>query len=77
MTTVDSWPKILPMMSVGSWNSTTETHLLYIGDISVWSLEKKERKKLETNLVEAWLENHQFSAVGANNLPIVHKNGIK
>ena len=28
MTTVDSWPKTLPMMSVGSWNSTTETHLL-------------------------------------------------
>ena len=51
--------------------------ILYIGDISVWSLEKKERKKLETNLVEAWLENHQFSAVGANNLPIVHNNGIK
>ena len=28
MTTVDSWPKTLPMMSVGSWNSTTETHLI-------------------------------------------------
>ena len=27
MTTVDSWPKTLPMLSVGSWNSTTETHL--------------------------------------------------
>ena len=27
MTTVDSWPKTLPMPSVGSWNSTTETHL--------------------------------------------------
>ena len=30
MTTVDSWPKTLPMMSAGSWNSTTETHLLLI-----------------------------------------------
>ena len=30
MTTVDSWPKTLPMMSVGSWNSTTETHLMLI-----------------------------------------------
>ena len=29
MTTVDSWPKTLPMPSVGSWNSTTETHLVY------------------------------------------------
>ena len=29
MTTVDSWPKTLPMMSVGSWNSTTETHLCH------------------------------------------------
>ena len=29
MTTVDSCPKTLPMPSVGSWNSTTETHLLY------------------------------------------------
>ena len=28
MTTVDSWPKTLPMPSVGSWNSTTETHLI-------------------------------------------------
>ena len=27
MTTVDSWPKTLPMPSVGSWSSTTETHL--------------------------------------------------
>ena len=27
MTTVDSWPKTLPMPSVGSWNSTNETHL--------------------------------------------------
>ena len=27
---MDSWPKTLPMMSVGSWNSTTETHLLYV-----------------------------------------------
>ena len=41
-----------------------------------WSLKKRE-KKLETNLVEAWLENHQFSAVGANNHPIVQNNGIK
>ena len=31
MTTVDSWPKTLPMLSVGSWNSTTETHLLHRG----------------------------------------------
>ena len=29
MTTVDSWPKTLPKMSVGSWNSTTETHLVH------------------------------------------------
>ena len=29
MTTVDSSPKTLPMPSVGSWNSTTETHLLF------------------------------------------------
>ena len=27
MTTVDSWPKTLPMLSAWSWNSTTETHL--------------------------------------------------
>ena len=27
MTTVDSWPKTLPMLSARSWNSTTETHL--------------------------------------------------
>ena len=27
MTTVDSWPKTLPMPSAQSWNSTTETHL--------------------------------------------------
>ena len=32
MTTVDSWPKTLPMTSVGSWNSTTETHLIFITD---------------------------------------------
>ena len=25
--TVDSWPKTLPMPRVGSWNSTTETQL--------------------------------------------------
>ena len=30
MTTVDSWPKTLPMPSIGSWNSTTETHLMWI-----------------------------------------------
>ena len=30
MTTVDSWPKTLPMPSAQSWNSTTETHLIYI-----------------------------------------------
>ena len=29
MTTVDSWPKTLPMPSVGSWNSTTETHRMF------------------------------------------------
>ena len=29
MTTVDSWPKTLPMLSAWSWNSTTETHLRY------------------------------------------------
>ena len=28
MTTVDSRPKTLPMPSVGSWNSTTKTHLI-------------------------------------------------
>ena len=28
MTTVDSWPKTLPMLSAWSWNSTTETHLI-------------------------------------------------
>ena len=28
MTTVDSWPKTLPMLSARSWNSTTKTHLL-------------------------------------------------
>ena len=28
MTTLDSWPKTLPMPSAQSWNSTTETHLL-------------------------------------------------
>ena len=28
MTTVNSWPKTLPMQSARSWNSTTETHLL-------------------------------------------------
>ena len=31
MTTVDSWPKTLPMPSAGSWNSTTETHLTHSG----------------------------------------------
>ena len=31
LTTVDSWSKILPLPSVGSWNSTTETHLLWAG----------------------------------------------
>ena len=30
MTTVDSWPKTLHMMSAPSWNSTTETHLMII-----------------------------------------------
>ena len=30
LTTVDSWPKTLPMLSARSWNSTTETHLLNI-----------------------------------------------
>ena len=30
MTTVDSWPKTLPMTCAWSWNSTTETHLMYI-----------------------------------------------
>ena len=30
MTTVDFWPKTLPMPSVGSWNSTTKTHLLHM-----------------------------------------------
>ena len=49
--------------------------MISVSDISLWSLKKE--KKLETNLVEAWLENHQFSAVGANNHPIVHNNGIK
>ena len=29
MTTVDSWPKTLPMTCAWSWNSTTETHLLW------------------------------------------------
>ena len=29
MTTVNSWPKTLPMPSVVSWNSTTETHLVF------------------------------------------------
>ena len=28
MTTVDSWPKTLPMPSAPSWNSITETHLV-------------------------------------------------
>ena len=28
-TTVDSWPKTLPMPSARSWNSTTKTHLVY------------------------------------------------
>ena len=28
LTTVDSWPKPLPMPSAHSWNSTTETHLI-------------------------------------------------
>ena len=30
MTTVDFWPKTLPMPSAQSWNSTTETHLVSI-----------------------------------------------
>ena len=30
MTTVDSWPKTLPMLSAWSCNSTTETHLFPI-----------------------------------------------
>ena len=29
-TTVDSWPKTLPMPSSQSWNSTTKTHLMCI-----------------------------------------------
>ena len=29
LTTVDSWPKTLPMPSVGWWNSTTSTRLLF------------------------------------------------
>ena len=42
MTTVDSWPKTLPMPSVGSWNSTTETHLVSI----VQTLRKINAKSL-------------------------------
>ena len=30
LTSVDSWPKTLPMPSAPSWNSTTETHLFNI-----------------------------------------------
>ena len=37
LTTVDSWPKTLPMMSVGPWNSTTETHLPATTGLTKWN----------------------------------------
>ena len=42
MTTVDSWPKTLPMPSVGSWNSTTETHLIASTETNATSKERSD-----------------------------------
>ena len=50
MTTVDSWPKTLPMLSVGSWNVTTETHLVFSLKVTRIYL-----ALFTTNLVRFWI----------------------
>ena len=63
MTTVDSWPKTLPMPSVGSWNSTTETHLLINSGKYVLIIVSPQKISISfvssfENIIRLWLENN-------------------
>ena len=63
MITVDSWPKTLPMPSVGSWNSTTETHLLHMSKRPLHKLWASEVSKIRV------LKVNYFTSSRKENIP--------